>query len=530
MLKNLFTVGSWTMVSRILGLIRDQLLAILLGAGSAQDAYQIALRLPNMFRRFFGEGAFNAAFIPLFTTEWEKHGQKQAMNFASEAFSTLLAFLIIITLLAELMMPLLVTVVAPGFLEGDGSRFNLAVQFSRITMPYMTLICSAALVAGILNSREKYAAASIAYVSFNVIGILSIILGAILANLYLPSNDLLQKEILTVKVGAWGILLSGFVQLMALFWACKKAGLTLTKQLPSFSARIKRLLKRILPSLIGSGVTQLNLTIDTIIATLLPTGSVSWLYFADRLTQLPLGILGAALGTTLLPTFSKSVANKQTDELIDHLSKAINLACYFILPMTIGIIAIAPLLIAGLFGYGHFQTFDIIQTSKVLRVYAIGLPAFVLLKALAPVFFAQGDTSTPVKVGFIAIIINLAASILLYKQIGLLAPAIASDLAAYFNLFLLSFILYKKKILNPYSLLRKQSKIFFLATTMGLMAFEAIHFANNAFLNWSFLLKISLLMLIILMSAIFYLGFSWKFSLFPEDILKLIRRKSPSRS
>ncbi|KMQ86769.1 dna mismatch repair protein, partial [Lasius niger] len=262
-------VGGWTMVSRVLGLVRDQLLAVLLGAGSAQDAYQVALRLPNMFRRFFGEGALNAAFVPLFTGEWEKK---------------------------------------------------------------------------------------------------------------------------------------------------------------------------------------------------------------DRLTQLPLGILGAALGTTLLPTFSKSVANEKIEELVSQLSRAIEIACYLILPTTFGIVAIAPLLVSGLFGYGHFQIFDILQTSKVLRVYALGLPAFVILKAIAPVFFAQGDTSTPVKAGFIAIIINLIASILLYRPLGLLAPAIASDLAAYFNLFMLSIILYRKKILDLPTLLKRESKTLLIALITGALAFEIIEF------------------------------------------------------
>ncbi|QCE33675.1 murein biosynthesis integral membrane protein MurJ [Acetobacteraceae bacterium] len=530
MLKNLFTVGGWTMISRVLGLIRDQLLAILLGAGAAQDAYQVALRLPNMFRRFFGEGAFNAAFIPLFTEEWEKKGEKEALAFASEALTTLLAFLVGITLLAEITMPWLVTALAPGFLHGDGTRFQLAVQFSRITMPYMTLICTAALIAGILNAREKYAAAAIAYVSFNIIGILAIILGAFLGKLYIPSSEIFEKEIFTAKIGAWGILISGFVQLLALFWACKRAKLFFKKQLPTFSYRIKKLSQRILPGLIGSGVTQLNLTIDTIIATLLPTGSVSWLYFADRLTQLPLGILGAALGTTLLPTFSKSIANQKMEELVQQLSRAIELASYVILPTTFGIIAIAPLIISGLFGYGHFQAFDILQTSKVLRVYALGLPAFVILKAITPVFFAQGDTSTPVKAGFIAIIINLTASILFYHPLGLLAPAIASDLAAYFNLFMLSIILYRKKILDLPSLIKREFKILILSLMTGALAFEIMHFFGEKIISFHMIPRLTLLFSVILISALFYGLSSWKLNLLPKELLSILVRKTKHSS
>lgn len=319
MLRNFLTVGSWTMLSRVLGLIRDQLLAAFLGAGPVQDAYLVSLRLPNMFRRLFGEGAFNAAFVPMFTAKYETEGHTAALRFAGQALSALVAWLVILTVLCELFMPFIISLLAPGF---QGERFELALTLTQITFPYMVMICAAALVSGVLNGLGKFGAASAAYLSFNIIGIAAIFLGA-----YVWHN--------VAFTSAWGVTISGAVQLGALYWAAHRAGMAPHLVRPNFSQDIRALLRRMGPGLVGSGVTQMNLMVDTIISTRLPVGSPSILYFADRINQLPLGVLGAAAGTTLLPLLTRHVANKDRASLHASMNRALDYSLLLTLPATI---------------------------------------------------------------------------------------------------------------------------------------------------------------------------------------------------
>lgn len=456
MLRNLLTVGGWTMLSRLLGLVRDQLLASLLGAGPVQDAYQIAFRLPNMFRRLFGEGALNAAFVPLFTSRYEEQGRHDALLLASRAFSLLLLWLAFLTILAEICMPWVITLIAPGFHDHLTGRFTLAVQLTRITMPYTVLICGAALIAGILNSRSHFTAASAAYISFNVVGIIAILTGAYLGHA------------MVAPASAWGITISGIVQLGSLLWAARKAGLAPSFAKPTLTSDIRLLIRRMIPGLIGSGVTQINLTIDTIIATLLPTGSISWLYFADRVNQLPLGVLGAALGTTLLPLFTRHITANDRPALQASLNRALDYALLMTLPAAIGLFTLAPAIMGTLFGYGHFGLSDVYHSAAALRVYALGLPAFIIIKLLAPAFFAEGDTSTPVRIGFVTLGINLALNLLLYRSLAYIAPPLASTLAAFVNMIALGWLLYKRASFHPTTMsLFRATKIVCAASIMG---------------------------------------------------------------
>ncbi|AOX16366.1 murein biosynthesis integral membrane protein MurJ [Kozakia baliensis] len=435
MLKNFLTVGGWTMLSRVLGLIRDQLLAAYLGAGAAQDAYQVAFRLPNMFRRLFGEGAFNAAFVPLFTERLTRDGEAPARAFASEALSCLSAWLLAITIFGEVFMPWVISFIAPGF-GHEGGRFELAVSLTRITFPYLILICAAALVAGVLNGLHRFSMAAGAYVSFNIVGIISVLLGAYLF------HD-------TVHVTAWGITLSGFVQFGLLFWSVRRAGMPLKLVRPRLTPDMRAMLRRLGPGLIGSGVTQLNLTVDTMIATLLPAGSISWLYFADRVNQLPLGVLGAAAGTTLLPVLTRHAANREVREGHATMNRAIDYALLLTLPACFGLLALAPEIMSTLFGYGRFTTQDALFSAQSLRAYALGLPAFVLIKVLSPGFFAHGDTKTPVRIGFFTLALNLALNLSLYRPLAHVGPPLASALAAIVNMMLLGVILYRRDVFHP---------------------------------------------------------------------------------
>ncbi|QDH17571.1 murein biosynthesis integral membrane protein MurJ [Swingsia samuiensis] len=441
MLRNFLTVGSWTMLSRVLGLIRDQLLAIFLGAGPLQDAYLTALRLPNMFRRLFGEGAFNAAFVPMFTAKYEKEGQAAALQFAGQALSALVAWLVVLTVLAEIFMPSIIHVIAWGY---TGFRFTEAVALTRITFPYMVLICAAALVSGVLNGRGKFGAASAAYVTFNIIGIVAILAGA-----YLWHN--------TAVSSAWGVTISGFVQLGALYWAAHRLGIAPHLVRPSFSKDIKALLRRMGPGLVGSGVTQLNLTIDGIIASQLPAGAPSLLYFADRINQLPLGVLGSAAGTALLPLLTKHIANNDRESVHTSLNRAIDYTLLLTLPAMMGLISLAPYIMAALFRFGHFTTEDAILSGQSLQAYALGLPAFILIKVLSPGFFASGDTATPVRIGFFTLGLNLVLNLLLYRPLAHIGPPLASTLAAFVNVGILAIILHRRGMFSLDPKLRNRS-------------------------------------------------------------------------
>ncbi|EHH69275.1 murein biosynthesis integral membrane protein MurJ [Gluconobacter morbifer] len=500
MLRNFLTVGSWTMLSRVLGLIRDQLLAAFLGAGPVQDAYLIAFRLPNMFRRLFGEGAFNAAFVPMFTAKYETEGQAAALRFAGQALSGLMAWLVILTVLCEIFMPLVIHAIAWGY---TGSRFEMAVTLTRITFPYMVLICGAALVSGVLNGRGKFGAASAAYVTFNVIGIIAILLGA-----YVWHE--------TAITSAWGVTISGVVQLGALYWAAHRAGIAPHLVRPSFSADIRALMRRMGPGLVGSGVTQLNLTVDTIISTKLPPGSPSLLYFADRINQLPLGVLGAAAGTALLPLLTKHVANGDRNAVHASLNRAIDYTLLLTLPAMTGLIALAPSIMAGLFSYGHFTVRDAILSGQSLRAYALGLPAFVLIKVLSPGFFAEGDTSTPVRIGFFTLALNLGLNLMLYRPLAHVGPPLASTIAAYVNVAILAVILHRRQVFVASALLKSRGlRIAGSSVMMALWVMAAQKITAPDLPAWHSPVRLAMLMALIVFGVLVY-----AVSL---DVLKVLR-------
>src|SRR3978361_1501814 len=287
MLKGILTVGGWTLVSRILGFGRDMLIAALIGTGPIADAFFVALKLPNLFRRLFGEGAFNAAFSPAFSGLLQTEGVGAAKQFAQEAFAVMAFWLGIMTILGEVFMPELMVILAPGFIE-NSNKFALAISLSRITFPYLILICLAALVSGVLNGLEKYTAASASYVLFNIVSIACMVW----LTPYVPTVG---------HALSWGVSISGVAQLGLLMMAVRRSGMVLKIPRPRMTPQMRLLMRRMAPGLVGAGVTQLNLTVDVVIASLLPPGTVSVLYFADRVQQLPLGVIGTAVGTALLP-------------------------------------------------------------------------------------------------------------------------------------------------------------------------------------------------------------------------------------
>ena len=432
MLKGFLTVGSWTMLSRVLGLIRDQLLAATMGAGPVQDAYQVAFRLPNLFRRLFGEGAFNAAFVPLFSGVLAREGPEVARGFAREALGVLLFWLVCLTALGELFMPAVIRVIAPGF----GANRALAVSLGRITFPYVLLICAAALASGVLNGLERFGVAAAAYVLFNVVGIAAILF----LTPYVTS---------VAHAAAWGITASGVVQLGVLMMAVSRAGMPLGLPRPRLTPHIRLLMRRMLPGLIGSGITQLNLGVDTVIGTLLPAGSVSLMYFADRVNQLPLGVLGAAAGTTMLPVLTRHVQTGEGAQAHRTQNSAIEYALILTIPAALALVVLAVPILAALFGYGAFTPRDVELSAQSLAAYAVGLPFFVLVKVLVPGFYARGDMGTPVRIGMATLGLNLCLNLALMRPLLHVGPPLATSLASLANAAILTATLLRRGYLRP---------------------------------------------------------------------------------
>ena len=430
MIRGAFTVGLWTMASRILGFVRDILIAAILGTGPIADAFFVALRLPNLFRRLFGEGAFNAAFVPSIATILHREGLEAATSFAEEATAVMAFWLGGITILGEIFMPWVLYVLAPGF-AGNHGKFALAVVFTRIMFPYVFFVCLTALFSGVLNAMGRFAAAAAAPVLFNLFSI-GFMLGL---SRYTPNPGYAL---------AWGVSISGIAQLALVLWAIRRAGMRFSLPRLRFTPRIQQLFKRMAPALVGAGVTQLNVSIDIIIGTLLPAGSVSILYYADRVNQLPLGVIATAAGTALLPAITKNIALGQESEAMAALNRAMESVLMLTLPAAIGLSVAAKPVIDVLFVRGVFTEHNAILTGHSLAAFALGLPVFALIKIFTPGFYARGDTMTPLKIGLAAVALNLGLNLLFMHPLKAVGPALATSLSSAFNAVLLLAILRKR--------------------------------------------------------------------------------------
>jgi putative peptidoglycan lipid II flippase len=455
MLKGVLTVGGWTMASRVLGFARDMLIAAVLGAGPMADAFFVALKLPNLFRRLFGEGAFNAAFVPAFAGTLAVQGPVVARQLAERMAALMTLWLSLLVVLGILFMPQLMTVLAPGFAE-DPAKFQLAVELTRITFPYLLLICLTALVSGVLNGLDKFAAAAAAPIFFNLLSMASLL--ALTPFVATPAHAL-----------AWGVTASGAVQLGLVLWACSKAGMPLHfLKFPSLAPEVRQVLKRMIPGIIGAGVTQLNLAVDVIIASLLPAGAVSYLYYADRVGQLPLGVIGAAIGTAMLPLLSRQVRAGESLSAHRTMNRAMEMSLLLCLPAAAGQAAAAWPIVSVLFQRGAFGPEEAAKTAAALSAYAVGLPAYVLVKVYAPGFFARGDTATPVKVGFAAVGLNLALNLVLTQFLSHVGVALATALSAWFNAGMLGWLLNRRgQMILDRRLRRRMPRLLLAAVLMA---------------------------------------------------------------
>ena len=430
LLRSVATVGGYTMISRVLGFIRDILIAALLGAGPVADAFFVAFRLPNLFRRLFAEGAFNAAFVPLFAGRLETDGLAAAKRFAGQAVAALLLVLLPLTIAAEIAMPWVVPALAPGFLD-DPQRFGLAVEMTRLTFPYLMFMALTAALGAMLNSLHRFAAAAAAPILLNVILIAAL---AGLANvLETPGHAL-----------SWGVAAAGIAQFLLLVFACRRHGALIELPLPRLTPDMRRLWALMVPGVMSAGVTQINIWIGTILASLLPGGAISYLYYADRVTQLPLGVVGVAVGVALLPLLTRHLRAGRIDEAHDSQNRAVEFSLLLTLPATAALLVIAEPIVAVLFERGAFGPADSVATAHALAAFAAGLPAYVLIKALSPGFFAREDTVTPMKIAVASLIANSALSAILMWPFGHVGIAVATAVAAWLNAGLLWWLLHRR--------------------------------------------------------------------------------------
>ncbi|CAN5558596.1 murein biosynthesis integral membrane protein MurJ [soil metagenome] len=457
LLKSAATVGSYTLASRVLGFIRDQLIAFTLGTGPVMEAFAVAQRLPNMFRALFAEGAFNAAFVPFFAKRVEGDGAEAAHRFAIEVFSALLTWLLLFTALAMIAMPWLMLIIAPGFGD-DPQTFDLAVELTRICFPYLLFMSLTALQSGVLNSLNRFTAAAAAPILLN--------LAMIGANIVAWAFDTGNTP-LTGRIFAWGVTLSGVAQYTLLAVACRRAGMPLFPRLPRLTPDVKQVFRTSVPGLVSGGVMQINLVVATMIATTIDR-AVSYLYYADRVYQLPLGVIGVAIGVVLLPDISRRLRAGDLQGVRDSQNRALEFSLFLTLPSAIALMAIPGPIIHAVFEHGAFARSDTLAVAPALLAFAAGLPAFAMTKVFQPGFYAREDTRTPMRFAMISVAVNVAGSLLLSRYFGHVGIAMATSLAAWVNTALLGVTLARQGYYAPdQRLAQRLPRILFASLAMG---------------------------------------------------------------
>ena len=419
MIERILTVGGFTLISRISGFVRDIVLAAILGAGPAADAFFVALRLPNHFRAIFAEGAFNAAFVPAYARIREQGGGERAGLFAGRIFTLLLASQIILLAIALIFTPAVIDLLAPGFAH-DPLRYGLAVDLTRITFPYLLLVTLVTLYGGILNALQRFAAAAAAPVLLNLSLIVALAFAA-----FFPTAG---------HAAAWGVLVAGVLEFLLVGGNAWRAGAWATFRWPQLDMEVRAFFRALGPATVGSAGVQLALFADTIIASFLPAGALSALYYADRLDQLPIGVIGIAAGTVILPEMSRRIAAGDHAGAVDAQNRAIEFTLLLSIPCLVAFFLIPELLMRALFMRGAFTAADADAAGRTLAAYGVGLLPFVLIRSTVATFFARGDTATPVKAALAAAAVNIAFKVLLMGPLAQVGLALATSIGAWINL------------------------------------------------------------------------------------------------
>jgi putative peptidoglycan lipid II flippase len=435
MIERILTVGGLTLVSRLTGFIRDIMLAAILGAGPVADAFFVALRLPNHFRAIFAEGAFNAAFVPAYARIREQGGADPARVFADRIFTLLLLSQIVLLAAALFFTPEVIRLLAPGF-ANDPERFPLAVELTRITFPYLLLITLVTLYGGILNALHRFAAAAAAPILLNLSMMMTLALAA-----FFPDAG---------HAAAWGVLIAGVLEFALVAGDASRVGVLPRFRRPKLDADVKKFFRALGPATVGSAGVQLALFADTLIASFLATGALSALYYADRLNQLPIGVIGIAAGTVVLPEMARRLAAGDEIGARRAQTRAIELTLLLSVPCVVAFLMVPELIMRALFMRGAFTPADAVAAGQTLAAYALGLIPFVLIRSVVATFFARGDTANPVKAALTAAVVNIAFKVLLVlvgsmAQVGL---ALATSIGAWINLILVLWLAARRGLIG----------------------------------------------------------------------------------
>jgi putative peptidoglycan lipid II flippase len=453
LLRNFATVGMATLVSRVLGFIRDVFMANMLGTGPVADAFIVAFRLPNLFRRLFAEGAFSAAFVPLFARALTEGGEPRARVLAEEILAVFLGALVILTVIAELAAPVLVYALAPGF-AGDPDKFDHTEALTRIMFPYLACMSLTAMAAGMLQSFGRFAVAAFAPSLLNVVLVSA--LGLIWWSGWAGRSE-------AAYTLAWAVFVAGFLQLLAVAGTLWWIGFPLSLRRPRMTANVRRLVTLGIPGVISGGITQINIVIGTIIASL-QASAASWLYYADRLYQLPLGVIGVAIGVVLLPDLTRRLRSDTPETAVHTQNRALEFAMALTLPAAVALVAIPFTIVRILFERGAFDAEDTQATGMALAAFAVGLPAFVAIKVFQPSYFAREDTRTPTIQAGISVAVNVAASLALFPLVGHVGIAAGTSIAAAVNAVMLLVTLIRRGHFQGDALLVRRLTLLTLAS------------------------------------------------------------------
>jgi len=494
LLRNFATVGAATMASRGLGFVRDILLAATLGTGLVNEAYVAAFRLPNLFRRLLAEGAFNSAFVPLFAKSLESDGRDAARLFARDVMAGLILVLLVLTAVFEIGMSFFMYLQVPGFAD-DAEKFELTVLLGRIMFPYIGFMSLLAMLGGVLNSFGRFAAAAFAPVMLNVVLIL--VLAAISAGGYGDSKT-------SGLILAGGVFIGGIAQLALVVIDLRRADFSVPLGRPRWSPQIKRLLQLMVPGLIAGGITQLNIWVGTIIASF-SVGAVSFLYYADRVYQLPLGIVGIAIGVVLLPDLSRRLRAGNGDEVLHTQNRALEFSLVLTLPAAVALVVIAQPIIGVLFQRGAFTAADTAATSAALAAFSLGLPAFVLIKVFSPGFFAREDTKTPMWFAGAGMVVNVAGSLALFPPFGHVGIAVATSLAGWVNAILLGTTLWRRGYFVADRLLVKRLPLALVASiVMGVAIWIAARLVSGWLTDPALAIRAAALGLVVMVGIVVF--------------------------
>jgi len=482
------TFGFFTLISRSLGYVRDVLIAIFLGTSLFADVFFVAFRLPNTFRRLFAEGTFNAAFIPSYAGELTK-SKIGADNFAKSIFSLLFIILLFLVLIAEIFMPQLIFLIAPGFYK-DPEKLKLAIELSRITFPFLFFISLASFLGAILNSYNKFAVTAAAPIILNII---------LIASLFLSQ----WLNISNVLILSYAVSLSGFLQLLVLLYYVRKNFKPILNIKIKIDKKIKLFFSKLIPSIFSSGVTQINILVGTIIASF-QAGAVSYLYYADRVYQINLAIAGIAVGTVMLPELSKNIQRNNFKKIINLQNRALELCLFLSIPAGVALVLASEQIITSLFGYGSFDNTSVINTALALTFFAFGVPAFAILKILSNFFFARNDTKTPFYLSVVSVVLNIIISLTLFNRLGFVIIPIATSFSSWINV-LMHFYFIKKRNLHSFDtkFIYKFPRIVLSVVVMGVILYLLLDLFSAKFdynESWKFIY----LFIIVIISLLSY--------------------------